>query len=190
MRKGMTLVELIFSMVIISIVFSIVPKIIFASNKSMETSMKEDALFNAYTLLGSITKLAWDEETYTHGEILNTDTNTCNDKRVGGFFGSRNCKETSNESASAIGQENGSDDYNDIDDYNGYTDTSLSKYKLGVAVDYVDNTYVTTGGSTSELKEIKVTVESNSAKTTGFKSSFFYHSANLGHIQIKKEIWQ
>ena len=188
MRKGMTLVELIFSMVIISIVFSIVPKIIFASNKSMETSMKEDALFNAYTLLGSITKLAWDEETYTHGEILNTDTNTCNDKRVGGFFGSRNCKETSNESASAIGQENGSDDYNDIDDYSVY-DEDIGKYKLNVDVSYVDNSYNSTAG-TSELKEIKVTVESNSAKTTGFKSSFFYHSANLGHIQIKKEIWQ
>jgi len=72
-RRGITLIELIFSIVILSIVFSIVPKIIFASNKSMQTSMKEDALFNAYTLLGSIIKLPWDENTYETGNILSVD---------------------------------------------------------------------------------------------------------------------
>jgi len=188
MRNGLTLIELIFSMVIISIVFSIVPKIIFASNKSIQTSVKEDAIFNAYTMLGSIVKLDWDENTNVHGEILKTDlnqgtVNDCNETRIGGFIGSRNCKD-GNDSASPIAQE----DWNDIDDYHSY-ENNLSKYKLNVNVAYVDSNYNATAG-TSELKEINVTVESNSAKTAGFKSSFFYHSANLGLIQIKKEIWQ
>jgi len=198
MRKGMTLIELIFSMVIISIVFSIVPKIIFASNKSMELSMKEDALFNAYTLMGSITKLAWDENTLTDGKILATaelagTSSDCasNDRKVGNLYGSRNCVD-STDSASSIGLE--TDDYNDIDDYDGYDENvsvnGKNRYSLSVAVNYVDDDYDNASTTdTKELKEIEVLVKSINNKTKGFESSFFYYSANLGHIQIKKELW-
>jgi len=200
MRNAMTLIELIFAMVIISAVFSVIPKIIFVSNKSMELSMKEDALFNAYTLMGSINKLSWDEKTLNAGKILDTsETGSCSDMRVGGFYGSRNCIDSS-DSASAIG-EDGSD-YNDIDDYhydgtNGYKeDVSVSgknRYELFVQVNYVDSNYTHKSlTDTKELKEIIVTVASHddNKKIKNFQSSFFYHSANLGHIQIKKELWR
>ena len=193
MRKGMTLLELIFSMVIIAIVFTIVPKIIFASNKSLELSVKEDALFNAYSLICSIVKLDWDENTLINGKILDTDADSCSDYRTGGFKGSRNCLD-STDTAGAIGREDS--DYNDIDDYFDYNETvkvgGKNRYNLVVNVGYVDSNYVSTGSNTDELKEINVTVSSHSdnTKISGFKSSFFYYSANLGHIQIKKEQWK
>ena len=46
MRKSLTLIELIFTVVIISVVFTVIPKIIYVSNKSLEFSKKEDAIFN------------------------------------------------------------------------------------------------------------------------------------------------
>ncbi len=187
-------------MVIIAIVFSIVPKIIFASNKSMELSMKEDALFNAYSLMGSILKLTWDENTIPNGKILDTTDTTCDDYKIGGFVGSRNCIDDDNTS-SPVGQENGSDDYNDIDDYDGETidvnktvdGASKNIYDINVTVNYVDSNYTNQSKNTTrDLKEINTTIFSgeDNKKMKGFKASFFYHSANLGHIQIKKEQWK
>ncbi len=201
MRKGLTLIELIFSMVIIAIVFTIVPKIIFASNKTLQLSKKEDALFNAYSLMGSIVKLPWDENTtVSDGKILDTDKTDCNASsgyRVGGFIGSRNCID-SNLRASSIGSDSG--DYDDIDDYSGKT-TNVNMniegvdkniYNINVSVEYVENNYLSVVAlNTSELKKIKTIVYpgADNNKMVGFQSSFFYYSANLGHIQIKKRVW-
>ena len=192
----MTLIELILSMVIIAIVFSIVPKIIFASNKSMELSVKEDALYNAYSLMGSVIKLNWDENTSKNGNIVDTSVNTCNDRRIGGFVGSRNCIDDDNTS-SKIGQDDiNKSDYDDIDDYDGNT-TEVNNWKgniydINITVNYVDENYTKHSKTTSqELKEINTTVfpGSDNKKMKGFKASFFYHSANLGHIQIKHREW-
>ncbi len=199
MRNGLTLIELILSMVIIAIVFSVVPKIIFTSNKSMATSMKEDALFNAYTLLGTIYRLAWDENTLKEGKILDTDKNECDEYRVGGFIGSRNC-EDSDDAATNIGREN--QYYNDIDDYDDYdksdTDRDVrvvgnSKYNLSLDINYVDENYTNQSKTdTDEFKEIIVTVSAHNdnKQMAGFESSFFYYSTNLGLIPIKKMQWK
>ncbi|MEA1982067.1 MAG: prepilin-type N-terminal cleavage/methylation domain-containing protein [Campylobacterota bacterium] len=196
MRHGLTLVELIFSMVIIAIVFTIVPKIIFASNKSLQLSMKEDALFNAYSLMGSIIRLPWDENSLVDGKILGTDANgACNNTRVGGFIGSRNCID-SDLNASTIGSESGDSD--DIDDYHASTidvnktvsGVNKNIYDIDVSVEYVNGNYAGSA-NTQELKEVKTTVYSgaDNQKMSGFKASFFYHSANLGQTQIKKRAW-
>ena len=192
MRNAITLIELIFSMLIIAIVFTVVPKIIFASNKSMQLSKKEDALFNAYSMMGSVIKLVWDENTSNAGKILDTDAHTCNNYRVGGFKGSRNCID-SDDTASAIKKEDS--DYNDIDDYNNDNSDVNSSignvYDLNITVRYTDKDHNGVTG-TDELKEINVTVSpgSDNNKMKNFKSSFFYYSTNLGHIQIKKEKWK
>ena len=202
MRKGMTLIELIFAMVIISIVFSVVPKIIYVSNKSMALSMKEDALFNAYTLMGSISKLSWDENTLDAGKILGTtETGICDNNRTGGFSGSRNCIGSDLNATTSIGIEdtnedgNTNDEFNDIDDYSTYNEdvnvSGKNRYKISVDVNYVKDDYTNPTAGTTELKEIKVIVASHddNKKMKSFQSSFFYYSANLGHIQIKKELW-
>jgi len=187
MRKGLTLIELIFSMVIIAIVFSVVPKIIYASNKTLALSIKEDGMYEAISLIGSISRLPWDENTTkSGGKILHTSTNDCNSStgyRIGGFIGSRNCIDSDYNSSDTLGQENGSDDFNDIDDYNGeddYNETSSSgkDYNLTTDVSYVDD----------NIKKIVVTVKGGS-KTGNFQSSVFYESANLGYIKINKRAW-
>ncbi|RUM61941.1 MAG: hypothetical protein DSZ03_07675 [Sulfurimonas sp.] len=184
MRRALTLIEMIFTILIIAVVFTVVPKIIFASNKAMALSMKEDALFHAYVLIGSISRLAWDENTLVAGKILRTTEHTCTDYRIGGFVGSRNCINTTL-SASTLGSEGG--DADDIDDYNGYLEPisvgTLNRYNLSATIAY---------GASKEIKRITATVAAHpdNNRLQNFQSHFFYDSANLGHVQIKKEQWQ
>ncbi len=184
MRHALTLIEMIVTILIIAVVFTVVPKIIFASNKAMALSMKEDALLHAYVLIGSVSKLPWDENTQVAGKILSTADHTCNNYRIGGFLGSRNCMGATLYT-STLGPDGG--DADDIDDYDGYLEPisvgTQNRYNLLVSVTYT---------STQELKKITVTAASHpdNNKMHGFQSSFFYDSANLGQIQIKKEQWQ
>jgi len=205
MRNGVTLIELIFSMVIVAIVFSIVPKIIFASNKAMSLSIKEDGLFNALTLTNMIYKLPWDPNTIdSNGKILHTNdkgNNDCNRStgyRIGGFKGSRNCID-SEDNTTDISDNNGATSWENINDYNG-SDTNQTQgreYNLSVSVRYIDmnvNITTTNGGSSSllvkhNIKEINTTVKGGK-KMPNFQSSFFYDSANLGYININRRSWQ
>ncbi len=188
-RGGFTLIELIFSTVIIAIVFTVVPKLLFVTTKTMEFTIKEDGLFAAMALMGNIIRLPWDENTIvTQGKILDTDANSCNDYRVGGFKGSRNCID-SNAAATAKAAFGSSGIYADIDDYDAYNTATISgrvSYTLDTEVTYADLDFNTAAGS-DEVKKVEVRV-SSAAKTT-LCSSFFYHSANLGHIQINKRAW-
>ena len=187
MRRGLTLIELIFSMVIIAIVFTVVPKIVFASNKSLQLSVKEDALFSAVTLIGYIAKLPWDEHTMaTDGGILDAGGVTCNTNgyRIGGFVGSRNCLDNDGSSiwdVSAVMKKEG-DDYNDTDDYNGdMQETNGGRF------DYNLSTSVT---QTGDIKNIVVVVSATDKRLgDNFQARFFYDSVNLGHIQINKRTW-
>lgn len=186
MRRGLTLIELIFSMVIIAIVFTVVPKIIFASNKALQLGIKEDALFNAITQIGMISKLPWDSNTIkTNGEIIGS---SCSDSgstpyyRIGGFKGSRNCLDYDGSADWSVTMGKEDANYDDIDDYNAQVITTSNG-----KVAYDLNTSVTLG---NDIKTIVVTVSSASKKLgSGFKSSFFYTSANLGQIQINKRVW-
>jgi len=186
MRPAFTLMELIFSMVIVAIVFTVVPKLMFATTKTMEVAIKEDGLFVALALMGDIVRLPWDQNTIdSGGKILDTDAVACTDAdpyfgyRLGGFKGSRNCHDTTLRPTPKASFSDGVT-YNDIDDFDGY-ESDLSgrrvDYKLSVAVNYVDD----------NLKEVNVSV--NSSGKTKLCASFFYYSANLGHVQINKRAW-
>lgn len=190
-KKAFTLVELIFSIVIIAIVFTVIPRLMFATTKTMELSIKEDGLFSAMALMGNIIRLPWDSNTLSsNGKILDTSANTCTDYRVGGFLGSRNCL-NSNLSASTtfiLGP-----NFDSINNYHNYTTTTISPliingidYNLKVQVSYVNPSLISVG-STQELKEVRVDV--NTSERVSLCSSFFYYSANLGHIQINKRVW-
>lgn len=109
MRRALTLIELILSIVIISIVFTVVPKIIIATNKSFASATQQDGIFNAVQLMHMIKNNSWD---YANNELNSTDFNgttdillvnleddewNCRDRgrgtglRVGGFLHGRNC---------------------------------------------------------------------------------------------------
>ena len=44
MRRAMTLIELIFAMVIVAVVFMVIPRILFVANKSHQLGMKEELI--------------------------------------------------------------------------------------------------------------------------------------------------
>lgn len=151
MKKGLTLIELIFTIVVIAIVFTVIPKIVFALNKSDDFSAKQDALFNAMTFMQMLSRLSWDEKGASNNLILGTSStnfecSATTKYRVGGFAGSRNCDNNSSVLASTLLGEDGetfSYLYNDIDDFNGKTidsnTTTAKKYSLHVKVAYVDD---------------------------------------------------
>lgn len=189
-KPAFTLVELIFSIVIIAIVFTVVPKLLFVTTKTMELSIKEDGLFSGIALMGNIVRLPWDENTMlSQGKILDTAANTCDDYRIGGFTGSRNCL-NSNASATPKASFGSSGSYGDVDDYDGYstaTSNGRIQYNLDVEVNYVNANDFSAGLDPDELKEVKVSVSSSGK--TNLCTSFLFYSANLGHIQINKRAW-
>lgn len=192
-KRAFTLVELIFSIVIIAIVFTVVPKLLFVTTKTMEFSFKEDGLFAGIALMGNIIRLPWDSNTTSsQGKILDTSINVCNDYRVGGFIGSRNCIGSNSVATGKANFGTITTDYGDVDDYDGYSSSTTSStlgritYDLNVTVDYADKIFNASALS-NEVKKVDVGVTTNSR--VKLCSSFFYYSANLGHIQINKRVW-
>ncbi len=209
MRRGLTLIELIFAMVIVALVFTVVPKIVFATNKSFETTAKEDALYNAMALMGILVRLPWDEANTRSDAILGTTDGDaayrCDETtgfyRVGGFKGGRNCLE-GGDASEPLGQEDAL--RNDLDDYDGYTlETTTpygAKYRLAVSVRYladptpggtVDLQTLAAAGGSTDVKEVNVTVaNAASRKKNPFTATLYYHSANIGAVYVRKRPWR
>jgi len=189
-KEAFTLVELVFSIVIIAIVFTVVPKLLFVTTKTMELSIKEDGLFSGIALMGNIVRLPWDENTIlSQGKILDTAANICDDYRIGGFTGSRNCLGSAM-AATPKASFGSSGNYGEVDDYDGYSTSTVGgrvQYSLNAEVNYVDANDFSAGLDPDELKEIKVSVSSSGK--TNLCTSFLFYSANLGHIQINKRAW-
>ena len=206
MKKALTLIELIFTMVIIAFVFSVVPKMFQISNKTLSLASKEDALFNMYSQMMNVVLKEYDEENTKYDDILLSgdnsvlECNSSNGYRIGGFTGSRNCFNAVYESN--IGADDNEPPYDDIDDYNGtsYTTSSGNKeYNISTAVGYTDewnsgnyqnksldyNFTSTSNDNKSNIKIVNVKIFSNNEEI----SSLSYYSANIGHIKIKSILW-
>ena len=205
MKKAFTLIELIFSMVIIAIAFSVLPKILELSMKSATTSLKEEAMYNAVAYVGLIKSTAWDENNTKVDDILLVsdgnsayDCNTTTGYRIGGMKGSRNC--FNKQSASAIGS-----DGNDLDDMDDFTTLNASNknnsrdYNLSVSVDYIDDITpnatqytITSNAESTNTKYITVTVQAN-RKAAVLGDSFAkipFIAQNIGQIKINRRVWQ
>jgi len=205
LKKALSLIELIFTIVIIGVVFSGIPKIIYVSNKSLEFSKKEDAIFNMMSKIMDISLKAYDNQNVSYDDILLVnyppsnvlDCNKSSWYRVGGFKGSRNCKNGIVESSIPInGNEEGF-----IEGYNGVevntTKYEMASYTLKISVGYTDewsnynNTnlnFTFTNRSDNiktNIKRVYIRVFSNEDNI----SSVSYYSANIGHIQINKLKW-
>lgn len=218
MKKGISLIELIFTIVIIAVIFTVIPKIVLSLSKSDEFSVKQDALFNGFTTMQMISRLAWDENSATSNDILQTSGNsnfTCNQTlgnyRIGGFVGSRNCDEhNATLSASPIGKDAVETlvNYNDIDDFDDeviYANASSEKkYGLHVKVEYISDDIdysapkraiiklnKTGVASTTSLKivDINVTYQGKRGELDTPISQFRYVSANIGKSFLNKRTW-
>ena len=64
MKKALSLIELIFTIVIMGIVFSVIPKVIYLSNKSLEFLKQEDAIFGMLNKAIDISLKEYDKKKY------------------------------------------------------------------------------------------------------------------------------
>lgn len=200
MRKGLTLIELIFSMVIVAITFTVIPKLVQTMADSSKVVVQEDAIFNTMTLMGLITRLPWDGNNVDNDSIL-TVTNgvaqfTCNPNtgphagyRNGGFAGGRNCIAAG--AASTIPTTTPTTQ-NSISDYNNYSlntqvECGNNLYDLGVTVSYV-------GGATSDIKHVQIRTNYNNAfklhSTHDPCTMMDYAAFNIGQVAINRRRWQ
>ncbi|OHD90099.1 type II secretion system protein [Sulfuricurvum sp. RIFCSPLOWO2_12_FULL_43_24] len=210
MRNALTLIELILSMMIIGIVFTVIPRLVMSMNQSAQVTLKEEAMYNAMAQIGMILNLPWDENNTEHDQILQTDSLSyvCNSSnpepfyRIGGFVGSRNCREENGTIFQAsFGMEKdtfGNNVYNDIDDYDGNITTTKSctnLYDLNTTVKYInEDTYANTpAGQTSNAKMIGVKVKYTSGhkfqNTANCITDLNYTSYNIGNIHINRRDW-
>lgn len=203
MRKGLTLIELILSMVIIGIVFTVIPRLVMSMNQSSQVTLKEEAMYNAMAQMGMILNLPWDNNNTQNPQILSVtagdpayDCNTTSGYRIGGFVGGRNCIGSDVYSAGSIGQET-DNLYNDIDDYDKNITTTKSctnLYDLNTTVKYVnENDYTPVGSDTTHAKmigvKVKYAIGNKLAGTANCIADLNYTSYNIGHIQINSRNW-
>jgi hypothetical protein len=191
-------------MVIIAFTFTVIPKIIQISNKSLEFSKKEDAIFNMMSKAMDISLKEYDEENTKYDDILLTgnsnvlECDTSTNYRIGGFKGSRNCINHIYESD--IGPDANEPPFDDVDDYDGYNEELKSGhtiYDLNVTVGYTDewssyndnnldfNFTNKSNNVKTNIKRIKIKVSQNNKTISSIK----YYSANIGHIKIGSMVW-
>ena len=215
MRRALTLIELILSMVIIAIVFTVIPRLIHAMNQTSKTAQQEEAMYNAVALMGAIINLPWDNNNSINDQILQVnsgniayDCNTTSGYRIGGFVGGRNCIEPAGAdyNASTLGLEGS--DINDIDDYvsSFNVDNNCSRaqakflYTLTPTITYVNDPSatgnidlnLTTQGANlrSNTKHIQVGVGYHSNnKFGGCITALQYDAFNIGQIHINSRSW-
>ncbi len=206
----MTLIELIFTIIIIGAVFTVIPRIIYVSNKALEFSKREDSMFNMMGKIMDISLKEYDENNTNSDDILVVneppkyvlDCNASNGYRIGGFKGSRNCLNNIGESYIPTNK-NGEYDY--IEGYNGveentslYGRTYYSLYiKVGYTGEWNKSNYDYAKGSLdydfssvsdnnkTNIKRIYIVVSQNGNNV----SSVNYYSANIGHIRIESVRW-
>ena len=204
MRRSFTLIELIFSMVIIALAFTVLPKVLQVSAKSSATTLKEEAMSNAMAMMGWIRVLAWDEQNVQSDEILIPQKYEPIYKcpvweiyRAGGFAGSRNCRHEL--PASSLRKEG--DNFDDIDDFAGYetnitNSTDTRTYNLKVDVNYVkdyNQTFLTRkAGGSSDVKMVSIVVTPLAKKGAlgGSFAKLTYFASNIGQIRINRVAWK
>jgi len=193
-------------MVIIAFTFTVIPKLIQVSNKTLEFSKKEDAIFNMMSKMMDISLKEYDYNNTLYDDILLTgnnnilECNTSTSYRIGGFKGSRNCINDINESS--IPNNSGDEEYDYIEGYNGYSDTLTSghtTYDLNVTVGYTDewnssyyndtaldfNFTNRSDNTKSNIKRIGIIIATNDRNISFIK----YYSANIGHVKIGSVLW-
>ncbi len=147
-RKAMTLIEIIVVIVVISLIIpALLATFTQVNLRSVDSEAIVNSLFYAENLMEEMRSRRFDENTespWTNPANLGLDTSTT------GVDGST--------------QENSTDhaNWDDIDDYHGYSDSPAVNYSRLISVEYADlsgTSWVTTAG-VSNYKKITVSVTS------------------------------
>jgi len=137
-RRSVTLIEIIFSIVIIGIAMVAIPTILSQTMKSNEFSLDQEALLAGATKMGNILTYEWDENNTGPQELkyvldvingdneLNRYPNINSIHRVGHFIGQdrRRFDPSLNYASNTLGSEETQPD--DIDDFNGKQSTLIT----------------------------------------------------------------
>ncbi|WP_456404286.1 type II secretion system protein [Hydrogenimonas sp.] len=165
MRRAFSMIELVVSIVVIGIAFMSVPLIMSETSKSVEVSIKQEAVMAALTQMVNIMSYKWDEQQTdesvngSYAKVLDTYSLAqlqCYNyaegrRRVGHFVGDgrRKCYNTPREATPAANLGSDGGDMDDIDDIIGDstllsgTDAPFEDYKKeygsSITVVYVDD---------------------------------------------------
>ena len=218
-KKSFSLIELIFTIVIIGLIFTVIPKIMYVTSQSFSFTLTEDGIFNMMAKAIDISVREMDENNTNSDDILLGGENKaleCNqstDLRIGGFYGSRNCK--NDQYLSHIGTDDGESDesdYDDVDDFNGTEDNSTfetdsgntkTKYVIYIFSGYSDDNFsynynkqsldfnFTTreNDTRSDIKRTSLILNDRNKGEDKNISSLEYFSANIGHTYIEDRQW-
>jgi len=215
MKKSFSLIELIFTIVIIGLIFTVIPKIMYVTSQSFNFTLKEDGLFNMMAKAMDISVRETDENNTDSDDILlggenqELECNTATDLRIGGFYGGRNCEHDKYLSDIKVDDgENSEDDYDDVDDFNGteMNSTLLSgqiKYVIYAFVGYSDDNFsydydnhsldfnfsTRQNDTKSDIKRTYLVLNVRNKGQDKNISSMQYFSANIGHMYIESRQW-
>ncbi len=206
MRKGLSLIELIFTIVIIAIVFTVIPKIILSLNKADNFVIRQDAIFNGISMMKMISNMPWDENNTDSSDVLhvhngNFDCNVTSFRRVGAFIGARTCE--NNLTSTLILDNSGpiTHEENDIGDFNErvveINTTNGKLYDLNITVSYIEDNNISNLNQSNDVKNrtnlkrvrIKVFYTGKRGEQKQL-TQFNYTSANIGQMKINKRVWK
>ena len=151
-KCSFTLIELVFAIIIVGISITAIPMLLTTSTNSIDTVSKESSFFNAYALLTLIQTTEWDENNTkddNYYKVLTAnggDSELKCDRNGTLAFNNDSGADCDDNTTSHIGLDDGEDKddvttYDDIDDFNGYSDGNLTNYDLNISVKYIsDNT--------------------------------------------------
>lgn len=207
MRKALSLIELIFTIVIIAIVFTVIPKVVLSLNKADKFAVRQDALFNGVSMVSMISKLPWDEANTVSSDVLHVDSSnfTCSTstfRRAGSFIGSRNCDQNLTSTLGNNG-ETSYEEYNDIDDFISENNVTAEPYRLETKVVYFQDDFTRVGtkitfdlsnssetNTSTNLKKLDITVHYAGKRGEDRQlTQFGYVSSNIGQMILNKRSW-
>ncbi len=214
--RAFSLIELMISIVILGIIMVTIPMFLKTFVNSSKVSVKEEVFFNQFSLLSLITTKYFDQNStvgdnyYKDLNATGGDTELIIKKFADGSL-NRTGKEQMNNNIlrsgssytlSTIGPdagESGVSSYNDIDDFDGYTQhinvgVESNGYNIAVSVNYInddtnysDNNISFDMNYTALSKSAKTNIKLITVKTTfsdGSVVRLYYPACNIGGSKI------
>lgn len=154
-RKAFTLIELIFALVIMGVVFLTLPMILINNSSNLERNLMQEAIFASSTKMGQILTYHWDENSASNvGSIATSNVlETSGDSELGrsgtSYFRKGHIQQDShrrmdfNSSTTKSSSTIGIEGLDDIDDFSGTYSTDLTGSVNGYKKDYNITTTVT-----------------------------------------------
>jgi len=213
-KKGFTLVELVIAIVVMGIALMSIPLMLSQANKSDEFSINQEAILAGTTKVTDILTYPWNETNSSTVQYIFDVTNGDSDlnrsqsdhnRRIGNFKAKyrRKFYNQITEANATLGHDKGNE-FDDIDDFNGISETIssggtgdyLMDLNLSTRVVYIsDNANYSSSPilnlgdlnispttPTTNLKMIEVTVTDNRTKETITTLRAF--SANIGSYEL------